>query len=178
MFFGESRLMLPVRPNDLDVLGHVNNAVALEYLEAGRWDWLGRLGLVHGDRMIAVVARTEIDYLAEIPRGRVEVRTSLVTPSEEEWDEEGMTFRARFRQRIHLAGDGPEGADRPAVDALVTVAFLDAGQRCLVSLQDFLAASTPEAAEAASVHASAVVPALVSVPASVSEAASAATINQ
>ncbi|MFD9596698.1 acyl-CoA thioesterase [Kitasatospora sp. NPDC059973] len=130
--------MLPVRPNDLDALGHVNNAVALEYLEAGRWDWLGRQGLVHGDRLIAVVARTEIDYLAEIPRGRVEVRTGLVSPSEEEWDEEGLTFRARFRQRIHL----PE-ADRPAVDALVTVAFLDAEQRCLVSLQDFLAASTP-----------------------------------
>ncbi|MEU1421267.1 acyl-CoA thioesterase [Kitasatospora sp. NPDC005751] len=130
--------MLPVRPNDLDALGHVNNAVALEYLEAGRWDWLGRQGLVHGDRLIAVVARTEIDYLAEIPRGRVEVRTELVSPSEEEWDEEGLTFRARFRQRIDL----PE-ADRPAVDALVTVAFLDAEQRCLVSLQDFLAASTP-----------------------------------
>ncbi|MFJ9950294.1 acyl-CoA thioesterase [Kitasatospora sp. NPDC091207] len=130
--------MLPVRPNDLDALGHVNNAVALEYLEAGRWDWLGRQGFVHGDRLIAVVARTEIDYLAEIPRGRVEVRTVLASPSEEEWDEEGITFRARFRQRIHL----PE-ADRPAVDALVTVAFLDARQRCLVSLQDFLEASTP-----------------------------------
>lgn len=138
MYFGESRLMLPVRPNDLDALGHVNNAVALEYLEAGRWDWLGRQGLVHGDRLIAVVARTEIDYLAEIPRGLVEVRTELASPSEEEWDEEGITFRARLRQRIHL----PE-ADRPAVDALVTVAFLDAEQRCLVSLQDFLAASTP-----------------------------------
>ncbi|MFG3052172.1 acyl-CoA thioesterase [Kitasatospora sp. NPDC048239] len=158
-----------MRPNDLDVLGHVNNAVALEYLEAGRWDWLGRLGLVHGDRMIAVVARTEIDYLAEIPRGRVEVRTSLETPSEEEWDEEGMTFRARFRQRIHLAGDGP-AADRPAVDALVTVAFLDAGKRCLVSLQDFLAASTPEAVPEAAV------PAPVS--ASTPEAALAATVNQ
>ncbi|MGV9268649.1 acyl-CoA thioesterase [Kitasatospora sp. NPDC003701] len=130
--------MLPVRPNDLDALGHVNNAVALEYLEAGRWDWLGRQGLVHGDRLIAVVARTEIDYLAELPRGLVEVRTELASPSEEEWDEEGITFRARFRQRIHL----PE-VDRPAVDALVTVAFLDARQRCLVSLQDFLAASTP-----------------------------------
>ncbi|MEU1662552.1 acyl-CoA thioesterase [Streptomyces sparsogenes] len=136
MFFGESRLTLPVRPNDLDALGHVNNAVALEYLEAGRWDWLGRQGLVHGDRMIAVVARTEIDYLAEIPRGQVEVRTSLESPTAEEFDEDDLTFRARFRQRLHL----PE-VDRPAVDALVTVAFLDAAQRCLVSMQDFLTAS-------------------------------------
>ncbi|KJK56447.1 4-hydroxybenzoyl-CoA thioesterase [Saccharothrix sp. ST-888] len=136
MFFGESRLILPVRPNDLDALGHVNNAVALEYLETGRWDWLGLQGLEPGARMIAVVARTEIDYLAEIPRGRVEVRTVLESPTAEEFDEDGLTYRARFRQRVHL----PE-TDRLAVDALVTVAFLDAEQRCLVPMQDFLAAA-------------------------------------
>jgi acyl-CoA thioester hydrolase len=139
VYFGESRLLLPVRPNDLDALGHVNNAVALEYLEAGRWDWLGRNGLVHAERVISVVARVEIDYLAEIPRGRVEVRTVLESPSEQEFDEDDLTFRARFRQRIHL----PE-AERPAVDAAVTVAFLDAERRCLVSMQDFLTASVPD----------------------------------
>ena len=133
MLFAESRLTLPVRPNDLDALGHVNNAVALEYLEAGRWDWLSSQGRVHGDRMIAVVARTEIDYRAEIPRGQVEVRTILESPTEGEFDEDGLTYRARFRQRLHLSG-----TDGPAVDALVTVAFLDAEQRCLVSMQDFL----------------------------------------
>ncbi|WP_197085088.1 acyl-CoA thioesterase [Saccharothrix sp. ST-888] len=125
-----------MRPNDLDALGHVNNAVALEYLETGRWDWLGLQGLEPGARMIAVVARTEIDYLAEIPRGRVEVRTVLESPTAEEFDEDGLTYRARFRQRVHL----PE-TDRLAVDALVTVAFLDAEQRCLVPMQDFLAAA-------------------------------------
>jgi acyl-CoA thioester hydrolase len=132
MLFAESRLMLLVRPNDVDALGHVNNAVALEYLEAGRWDWLGRQGLEHGHRMIAVVARAEIDYRAEIPRGQLEVRTILESPTAEEFDEEGLTFRARFRQRLHL----PETVS-PAVDAVVTVAFLDAAQRCLVSMQDF-----------------------------------------
>jgi acyl-CoA thioester hydrolase len=130
--------MLQVRPNDLDALGHVNNAVAFEYLEAGRWDWLDRAGLVHSDRMISVVARTEIDYLAEIPRGRIEVRTVLQSPTAEEFDEDDITFRARFRQRLHL----PE-VDSPAVDALVTVTFLDAKARCLVSLQDFLADARP-----------------------------------
>jgi acyl-CoA thioester hydrolase len=137
MLFGESRLTLPVRPNDLDVLGHVNNAVALEYLEAGRWDWLDRQGFERGDRLIAVVARIEIDYLAEIPRGRVEVRTLLDSPAAGEYDEDDLTFRARFRQRVHL----PD-TDRTAVDALVTVAFLDAAKRCLVSMQDFLADRT------------------------------------
>jgi acyl-CoA thioester hydrolase len=139
MFFGESRLMLAVRPNDLDALGHVNNAVALEYLEAGRWDWLGRQGLGHGGRMIAVVARIEIDYLTEIPSGRVEVSTVIESPTPEEFDADGLTFRVRFRQRLRL----PEAANT-AVDALVTVAFLDAAQRCLVSMQDFLDAAAPD----------------------------------
>jgi acyl-CoA thioester hydrolase len=133
MFFAESRLMLPVRPNDLDALGHVNNAVALEYLEAGRWDWLGRQGLAPGGRMVAVVARVEVDYRAEISRGQVEVRTLLEFPNAAEFDEGGLTFRARFRQRLHLPG-----VERSAVDALVTVAFLDPVRRCVVSMQDFL----------------------------------------
>jgi len=135
---GESRLTLPVRPNDLDALGHVNNAVVLEYLEAGRWDWLGQQGLIHGEKVIAVVARAEIDYLAEIPRGEVEVRTVLESPTAEELEDDILTFRARFRQRVYRAD-----ADQPAANALVSVAFLDAGQRCLVSLQDFLSASAP-----------------------------------
>jgi acyl-CoA thioester hydrolase len=128
--------MLQVRPNDLDILGHVNNAVSIEYLEAGRWDWLSRNGLVQGDRVVAVVARSEVDYLAEIPRGRVEVRTVLSAPAADEFDPDGLDYRARFRQRIFL----PE-MDRPAVEALITVAFLDSAQHCLMSLQDFLVAS-------------------------------------
>jgi acyl-CoA thioester hydrolase len=139
MLSDEYRLELMVRPNDLDAIGHVNNAVALEYLEAGRWDWLARQGLVHSRQMIAVVARAEVDYLAEIPRGRIEVATVLESPTREELDEDGITFRARFRQRIRLAAHGAS----PAVDALTTVAFLDARERCLVSLQDFLAAAIP-----------------------------------
>lgn len=139
MHFGESRLELPVRPNDLDALGHVNNAVVLEYLEAGRWDWLAQNGITHGGSVIAVVARIEIDYVAEIPRGRVEVHTLLESPTADELDEDDLTFRARFRQRVHLPETG-----RPAVDAQVTVAFLDAEQRCLVSLQDFLTATVPD----------------------------------
>lgn len=138
VYLEESRLTILMRPNDLDSLSHVNNAVVVEYLEAGRWDWLARQGLAHGDGIIAVVARSEIDYLAEIPRGEVEVRTHLESPTAQELDEDTLTFRARFRQRVYRAG-----MDTPAVNALVTVAFLDATQRCLVSLQDFLAASAP-----------------------------------
>ncbi|MBO0819388.1 MAG: acyl-CoA thioesterase [Nocardiopsaceae bacterium] len=125
-----------MRPADIDGLGHVNNAVVLEYLEAGRWDWLARQDLVPGDRLIAVVARAEIDYLAEIPRGRVEVHTVLESPTAEELDDELLTFRARFRQRVRRPG-----MSAPAAAGLITVAFLDASARRPVTLQDFLAAS-------------------------------------
>jgi acyl-CoA thioester hydrolase len=134
MLFSESRLTVRVRPNDLDALGHLNNAVALEYLEAGRWDWIDQHDLVPGNQVIAVVARAEVDYLAEVPRTQVEIRTTLESPTADEFDAEGQTFRARFHQCIHL----PQST-RPAVDAHVTVAFLDADARCLVTMQDFLA---------------------------------------
>jgi acyl-CoA thioester hydrolase len=137
MFYAESRLLLLVRPNDLDALGHVNNAVAVEYLEAGRWDWLARQNLVHSGRIVAVVARIEIDYRAEIPRGEIEVHTLLDLPTAEEFDEDNLTFRARFRQRLHLPG-----VVRPAAKALVTVAFLDTQNRCLATMQDFVAAAS------------------------------------
>jgi acyl-CoA thioester hydrolase len=138
MRFGESRLQLPVRPNDIDGLGHVNNAVVLEYLEAARWDWLARQGLVPGDRMIAVVTRAEIDYHAEIPPGQVEVRTVLESPTADELDDDLIIYRARLRQRVYLPA-----APKPAASGLITVAFLDAAARRPVSMQDFLAASVP-----------------------------------
>lgn len=138
MSFSESTLVLPVRPNDLDALGHVNNAVVLEYLETGRWDWLDRQGLRPGAGVIAVVARIVVDYKAEIPRGHVEVHTVLESPTEQEY-EDGLTFRAQFRQRVRL----PLG-DRVAADALVTVAFLDSAARSLVPLQDFMAAAVSD----------------------------------
>jgi acyl-CoA thioester hydrolase len=138
VLFTESRLSLAVRPNDFDSLGHVNNAVAAEYLEAGRWDWLARQGLAGGRQVIAVVSRCEIDYLSEISSPSVEVHTVLDSPTESEFDEDALTYRARFRQRIHVP-DRPS----PAVDALITVGFLNAEQRSLVSLQDYLAAAVP-----------------------------------
>jgi acyl-CoA thioesterase FadM len=137
VLFEESSLTLRVRPNDLDVLGHVNNATALEYLEAGRWAWLEQQGLSRGGDVVAVVSRVEVDYRREIPPGDVVVRTSLESPGPDELDdEEGVNYRARFRQRVFLSAEGPL-----AVEALVSVAFLDARARSLASLQQFLAAA-------------------------------------
>ncbi|RYZ40292.1 MAG: acyl-CoA thioesterase [Myxococcaceae bacterium] len=132
MTFEEVSLTLSVRPNDLDSLGHVNNATALEYLEAGRWAWLAHHGLSRGGAVVAVVSRVEVDYRREIPPGDVVVRTLLESPVGENLDEDGLNYRASFRQRVFL-GEGL------AVEALVNVAFLDAATRSLASLQQFLA---------------------------------------
>ncbi|HEV2345910.1 MAG TPA: acyl-CoA thioesterase [Actinocrinis sp.] len=148
MQFGESILALQVRPNDLDVLGHVNNAVVLEYLEAGRWDWLAGQGITRGGGVTAVVARAEVDYRGEIPFGPIEVRTVLESPSAEELAEGEAGYRAVFRQRIRRADAAGSTVDEDsavkaswAVEALITVACIDVERRCLVPLDEFLSAS-------------------------------------
>jgi acyl-CoA thioester hydrolase len=134
MYFEPTHLTMPVRPNDLDRLGHVNHAVALEYMEASRWHWLANYGLQHDEETIPVVARAEIDYLAEIRDGPVTVTTTLVSPNADDWQEGDIAYRAIFRQTVQSPGQ----ASGPAVDARITVAFLDARQHCLVPLQEYL----------------------------------------
>lgn len=55
-----------VRPTDLDVNAHVNNAKFVEYLQWGRWEWLAAKGFPR-DRLVSlgcvpVTGRIEIDY--------------------------------------------------------------------------------------------------------------------
>ncbi|WP_233595365.1 MULTISPECIES: thioesterase family protein [Corallococcus] len=139
--FDEVSLTLSVRPNDLDSLGHVNNATALEYLEAGRWAWLAHHGLSRGGTVVAVVSRVEVDYRREIPPGDVVVRTVLESPAGDDLDEDGLNYRASFRQRVYLG----EGSASLAVEAVVNVAFLDAATRSLASLQQFLTVARGDA---------------------------------
>jgi acyl-CoA thioester hydrolase len=136
MRFEDSAVTLRVRPNDLDSLGHVNNATVLEYLEAGRWAWMDQHALRRHASVIGVVSRIEVDYRREIrPQEEVEVRTRLEAPGPEELAEEDAThYRATFQQQILVAG-------QVAVDASVQAAFLHAEDRTLASLQDFLEAA-------------------------------------
>jgi acyl-CoA thioesterase FadM len=135
--FDESVLTLRVRPNDLDSLGHVNNATALEYLEAGRWAWMERNALRKVSQVVALTMRVEVDYRKEISPQEVVVHTRLEAPSEEELgDEHEVHYRVRFHQRILI-----DGGTRLAVEARVQAAFVHATDRSLCSLQDFLAAS-------------------------------------
>ena len=126
-------LTLGVRPSDLDSLGHVNNAVALEYLEAGRWAWLAHHGVKRSQRVVSVVTRIEIDYRREIPFQQILIET---TPLDLPPDfEDQVTYRVVFEQRVLLEPGG-----KPAVEARVQVAFIDAEDRSLTTLQEFLSA--------------------------------------
>lgn len=116
------------RPNDLDSLGHVNNAVVLEYLEAGRWDWFARNRLRRAGEVTPVVLRAEVDYRQEIFPGVLTITTRLMTGAEE------LSYRAEFQQKIEIRRDG---VDLVAVEARIHTAFIDMATRRLCTLQEF-----------------------------------------
>jgi acyl-CoA thioester hydrolase len=59
----ESRVRIPIRWRDLDVLGHVNQSVYHELLEECRAGVLGRLG---DNAFPLVLVHIDIDYRAEV----------------------------------------------------------------------------------------------------------------
>jgi acyl-CoA thioesterase FadM len=135
--FEDSSLTLRVRPNDLDSLGHVNNATALEYLEAGRWAWLERNGLRQGAAVIGLTLRVEVDYRKEIAPQEVVVWTHLEAPEPEELeDAEAVHYRVRFHQEIRV-----DSGRQVAVEAHVQAAFVRTADRSLCSLREFLEAA-------------------------------------
>lgn len=138
--YAPSVLRCVTRPNDLDSLAHVNNAVILEYLEAGRWDWFSRNQLRHSGSVTPVVARAEVDYLQQIFPGELEIHTQMLNDPDE------ITYRAKFHQLITMRGH--DGALLTVVKARIIVAFLDMTTRRLYSLQDFFEENRmPEAAK-------------------------------
>lgn len=121
-----------VRPNDLDGLGHVNNATVLEYLENGRWDWMAKNGIRAGRRVIAVVARMEVDYRRMIVCRQVRVETAL----EHVFDPDEITYQVVFRQQVVPIEDGGESAP-PAALARVQVGFFDTAAGTLATADQF-----------------------------------------
>lgn len=137
MLFEDSSLTLLVRPNDLDSLGHVNNATALEYLEAGRWAWLEKNELRQGAAVIGLTMRVEVDYRKEISPQEVVVWTHLEAPEPAELeDTEAAHYRVQFHQKILV-----DSGRQVAVEAHVQAAFVRAADRSLCSLQEFLEAA-------------------------------------
>lgn len=67
----DSKIRLPIRPNDFDYAGYLNNAVYVEYLEAGRVAWAEANGLDLFQPLLApAVFRLELDYLKGVIRGQ------------------------------------------------------------------------------------------------------------
>lgn len=70
-------LPLTIAPDDIDVLGHVNNVVYVRWAqEAATAHWTRQAGPELAARYVWVVTRHEIDYLRQIaPAETVEART-------------------------------------------------------------------------------------------------------
>ncbi len=131
---------IEIRWADLDVYGHVNNAVYLTYLEEVRDEWLAR---VHDDPsaiMSYVLARASIDFRRELTLadGTIVARCSLarfgtssVTTREEILSSNGEL--AAEAEAVLVARDPESGRSRPLTDeeraALERVAALASESR-------------------------------------------------
>lgn len=71
------RCVIQLRYSDLDAMGHVNNARYAEYLEVARMELSRELELTDVDDR-SVLARLELDYVAEVRLGQELVVESLV----------------------------------------------------------------------------------------------------
>lgn len=60
----------PMRWTDIDGNGHVNNAMFVSYLEAGRIEFLRDLDEYAGGKAMAAVVRTEVDYRRQLTYAR------------------------------------------------------------------------------------------------------------
>ncbi|ABF44547.1 thioesterase superfamily [Deinococcus geothermalis DSM 11300] len=71
------RTPIQMRYGDIDAMGHLNNAVYVQYLETSRVILMRDLG-VHDQDDRSVIARLELDYRQEVLWGQAVVVESLV----------------------------------------------------------------------------------------------------
>jgi acyl-CoA thioester hydrolase len=111
---------IEIRWKDLDVYGHVNNAVYLTYLEEARDEWLG-IVLANPDEVWSyVLARVAIDYVRELGLAddRVVARCRLgrIGKSSVHTVEEVATLNGEVSARaeaVLVARDRESGRSRP-----------------------------------------------------------------
>ena len=115
----ETSIEIVVRPTEIDVNGHVNNAKYVEYLEWGREDWYERQGLTYERLLelgaITVTVNLNLNFRRECRQGE---RLTVVTRP----DRLGRTSFA-LRQEIRSADGGI------AADAVVTLVTIDPESR-------------------------------------------------
>ncbi len=104
---------IQVRYNDLDTLGHVNSVAYFSFLETARWSFFRGLAFEPDDAF--VVARTECDYIAEIPAS---ARTITVE-----------TWAAAIGRTSMTLGHRVMYADRVRASATAVMVRIDDSQR-------------------------------------------------
>ncbi len=111
----ETTLDVIVRPTEIDVNGHVNNAKFVEYLEWGREEWYDRNGLPYDllQKLGAatVTVNVNVNYRRECRQGE----TLTIATAPERLGRTSFTFRQEIRK-----ADG-----EVAVDASVTLVTID-----------------------------------------------------
>ena len=126
-------------PEHIDIMGHVNNAVWVQWMEAlATAHWNADAASDHLSAYIWLVTRHEIDYRGNVVAGQsVLAETFIPDPPK----------AARFDRRIDFTPIGPDGAPqgRPIVSARSTWAMLDAASGRLMRVpEDVAAVFAPE----------------------------------
>lgn len=79
--YDETKTIFHPLPNDIDLNLHLNNARYLSYMDLGRFEFLGKTGLLRHlifDRWSPIVGNIEIKFIKEIkPFERVELITQV-----------------------------------------------------------------------------------------------------
>jgi acyl-CoA thioester hydrolase len=74
-------MQIPIRWNDIDAFGHVNNAVYFTYMEIVRFEWIRGVAGALPSGQGPVVAHTECNFLRQITfPGEVEMKVFAGTP--------------------------------------------------------------------------------------------------
>jgi YbgC/YbaW family acyl-CoA thioester hydrolase len=108
-------LEIVVRPTEIDVNGHVNNAKYVEYLEWGREDWYERNGLPYerllGLGAVTVTVNLNLNFRRECRQGEI----LIVGTRPERLGRASFALAQEIRRR-----DG-----EPVADAVVTLVTID-----------------------------------------------------
>lgn len=87
---GPFSIRIPIRFRDIDVLGHVNNAVYFTYMEQARAEyWVHLFGIENLRELGFIVAHAECDFKVAARYGdeiEVSIRTSSVRNSSFVWE--------------------------------------------------------------------------------------------
>ena len=125
----ETSLEIVVRPTEIDVNGHVNNAKYVEYLEWGREEWYERNGLPY-ERLfelgaVTVTVNLNLNFRKECRQG--DLLTILTRP--EHLGRTSFALRQEIRKRN----------GEVAADAVVTIVTIDPATRTSRPVPDELA---------------------------------------